>query len=185
MTDCPICFETLDFGGNNCMRTECGHEFHTSCVMMNIRHSNNFKCPYCRKAMAELAVAPERRIIEQVERDAAPRINQAELEYRRLNGAPGVPQEGEMAEILLNGVWIRGTVMISDEDRIVLRQEQRPNRHVAPNPVVHRSLCKRCGCKMKCGGASRRGQPGLVENCRSTNKKALAYDRKHPRPINA
>ena len=32
--------------------TECGHCFHTSCLMKNVAH-NGFSCPYCRDAMAE------------------------------------------------------------------------------------------------------------------------------------
>lgn len=62
MTDCPICFETLDFGGNNCMRTECGHGFHTSCLMMSLHQSNDFKCPYCRQKMVGQAPARARAV---------------------------------------------------------------------------------------------------------------------------
>jgi len=36
----------------NCITTECGHCFHTSCVMRNVAH-NGFGCPMCRTAMAE------------------------------------------------------------------------------------------------------------------------------------
>jgi hypothetical protein len=36
----------------NCVTTECGHKFHTSCLMKNVAF-NGFECPYCRTAMAE------------------------------------------------------------------------------------------------------------------------------------
>jgi hypothetical protein len=45
---CPICFETI--GEKNVIITECGHKFHTSCLMTNITH-NGFGCPYCRTLM--------------------------------------------------------------------------------------------------------------------------------------
>jgi len=49
--DCPICMEVINFN-KNCVITECGHSFHTSCLMKNIAH-NGFDCPYCRSVMAE------------------------------------------------------------------------------------------------------------------------------------
>ena len=49
--ECPICFENID-GKNNRTTTECGHCFHTSCLMKNITH-NGFNCPCCRSIMAE------------------------------------------------------------------------------------------------------------------------------------
>jgi hypothetical protein len=36
----------------NCVTTECGHKFHTSCLMRNVSF-NGFECPYCRTVMAE------------------------------------------------------------------------------------------------------------------------------------
>jgi hypothetical protein len=38
--------------------TECGHCFHTSCLMTNISH-NGFGCPYCRTVMAEESCSEE------------------------------------------------------------------------------------------------------------------------------
>lgn len=49
--DCPICFETLS-GNTNHINTQCGHQFHASCLMRNITH-NGFACPCCRTVMAE------------------------------------------------------------------------------------------------------------------------------------
>lgn len=51
MTDCPICMESIETG-KNCLTTECGHSFHTSCLMKSVAH-NGFGCPYCRTAMTE------------------------------------------------------------------------------------------------------------------------------------
>jgi hypothetical protein len=36
----------------NCVTTECGHCFHTNCLMQNVAH-NGFGCPYCRTKMAD------------------------------------------------------------------------------------------------------------------------------------
>jgi hypothetical protein len=36
----------------NRVTTECGHCFHTNCLMTSVAH-NGFGCPYCRTAMAE------------------------------------------------------------------------------------------------------------------------------------
>lgn len=49
--DCPICMEIIDFN-KNCVSTECGHCFHTNCLMTSVAH-NGFGCPYCRTTMAE------------------------------------------------------------------------------------------------------------------------------------
>ena len=39
-------------GEKNKVTTECGHCFHTSCLMTSVAH-NGFGCPYCRSAMAK------------------------------------------------------------------------------------------------------------------------------------
>lgn len=49
--NCPICLENID-GVKNKTTTDCGHSFHTSCIMKNVAH-NGFGCPYCRTVMAE------------------------------------------------------------------------------------------------------------------------------------
>jgi hypothetical protein len=47
--ECPICLETINTS-TNCATTECGHCFHTSCL---IKHSvlTNVACPMCRKEL--------------------------------------------------------------------------------------------------------------------------------------
>ena len=51
ITDCPICMDVIE-GNKNCVTTDCGHCFHTSCLMTSVAH-NGFGCPYCRTAMAQ------------------------------------------------------------------------------------------------------------------------------------
>jgi len=51
ITECPICMDMIDIS-KNCVTTECGHKFHTSCLMRNVSF-NGFECPYCRTVMAE------------------------------------------------------------------------------------------------------------------------------------
>ena len=48
--ECPICYEEI--GLKNNITTECGHQFHASCIMKNVT-LNGFGCPCCRTAMAE------------------------------------------------------------------------------------------------------------------------------------
>ena len=52
--ECPICMDEI-VNINNRVTTECGHCFHTNCLMTSVAH-NGFGCPYCRSKMAE---APE------------------------------------------------------------------------------------------------------------------------------
>jgi len=49
--ECSICMDTI-VGVTNKVTTECGHCFHTSCLMANVAH-NGFGCPNCRTEMAE------------------------------------------------------------------------------------------------------------------------------------
>lgn len=49
-SECPICFDIIH--ATNQTITECGHVFHTNCLMKNVFH-NGFGCPYCRTAMCE------------------------------------------------------------------------------------------------------------------------------------
>lgn len=55
-SDCPICMDELPVvGGSNRVVTECGHVFHTSCLLTNVSH-NGFGCPYCRASLAVSSV---------------------------------------------------------------------------------------------------------------------------------
>jgi len=63
--DCSICMEMVSFSpAINCLVTECGHTFHTSCLLNNVlrNRSNGFGCPYCRRYLVdERAAHTERR----------------------------------------------------------------------------------------------------------------------------
>ena len=50
--ECPICMENIDPVKNR-MTTECGHCFHSSCL---IKHSvlTNINCPMCRQDLADI-----------------------------------------------------------------------------------------------------------------------------------
>ena len=47
--ECPICMDCI-LDTKNRVTTECGHCFHTNCLMTSVAH-NGFGCPYCRTAM--------------------------------------------------------------------------------------------------------------------------------------
>lgn len=49
--ECCICMDDICQDTNR-VTTECGHIFHTSCLMKSVAH-NGFGCPYCRTKMAE------------------------------------------------------------------------------------------------------------------------------------
>lgn len=49
--ECSICFECMN-PVTNFVITECGHNFHTNCLMENISH-NGFACPCCRSLMTK------------------------------------------------------------------------------------------------------------------------------------
>ena len=51
VNECPICMDSIETT-RNCVTTECGHCFHTNCLMTSVAH-NGFGCPYCRTKMAE------------------------------------------------------------------------------------------------------------------------------------
>lgn len=50
--DCPICMEYIETNAKNCVVTNCGHTFHTKCLMTSVAH-NGFGCPYCRETMTD------------------------------------------------------------------------------------------------------------------------------------
>jgi len=51
IVECPICYDAIE-ELKNCVTTECGHQFHCSCLMKNSA-TNGFSCPMCRSTMAE------------------------------------------------------------------------------------------------------------------------------------
>ena len=49
--ECAICMDSI-ITPKNKVTTECGHTFHTNCLMANVA-CNGFGCPLCRTMMAE------------------------------------------------------------------------------------------------------------------------------------
>lgn len=49
--ECVICLECVN-PEKNCCVTDCGHKFHTNCLLKNCER-NNFNCPMCRHTMVE------------------------------------------------------------------------------------------------------------------------------------
>ena len=66
--DCPICMDCIESTSKNCVTTECGHCFHTNCLMTSVAH-NGFGCPYCRTAMAEEPEEDEETVWDDEEED--------------------------------------------------------------------------------------------------------------------
>ena len=48
--DCPICYELIPYN-INCVTTECGHSFHTTCLLKHTVY-NGYDCPCCRTLLA-------------------------------------------------------------------------------------------------------------------------------------
>jgi hypothetical protein len=57
MPDCPICYERIA-AAVNCVVTECGHLFHTSCLLTHTSY-NGYGCPCCRKQLANPVTSVE------------------------------------------------------------------------------------------------------------------------------
>jgi len=66
-SECPICMENIELN-KNCVTTECGHNFHTNCLMKNVAF-NGFGCPYCRFEMVEEISDSEDEDDDEEERD--------------------------------------------------------------------------------------------------------------------
>ena len=56
MEDCPICYEIIN-AQNNCATTECGHSFHTSCLLKHTAF-NGYGCPCCRTQLSDKPPSP-------------------------------------------------------------------------------------------------------------------------------
>lgn len=106
--DCPICMEVVDLSVN-CLVTECGHTFHTSCFLNNVLH-NGFGCPYCRRVLVDFGrdevVEMRRREIErqrneeQVDEEVDI-LNQGFYEDEEVEdqGAAAAPQQQDIENI--------------------------------------------------------------------------------------
>ena len=79
--ECPICMD--DIMETNCVVTECGHHFHTSCLMKNAAH-NGFGCPYCRAVLAEVPEEDESESSEEEEEEEEELYSDASLTSMRM-----------------------------------------------------------------------------------------------------
>ena len=92
--ECSICLEGIE-GDKNQVITDCGHCFHTNCLMKNVIH-NGFGCPYCRTVMAE-----------------EPVISDSESEWSEEN------EDEQYGDDSLNGIrWLFQRVEGEDMDEI-------------------------------------------------------------------
>jgi len=55
VVECSICLVSIDTNKNH-VTTECGHQFHTTCLLSNVAY-NGFGCPYCRSEMVDESVS--------------------------------------------------------------------------------------------------------------------------------
>ena len=208
MSDCPICFESINFKGNNFVKTECGHEFHSSCLMMSALHelrSNSggitgFKCPYCRQLMCQFeAPQPALQPELQPELQLAPEPEPRNGDIRRSPTATGPYRSGEIVErywqwtgwgaCMINkrqGMIYLSEVTIEVFNTICTRCQERghdmdkcfvENQRSRLYDLANPSWCKRCGCTRNCGIRRKPGQNAYAENCRSTNNRAVKYDK--------
>ncbi len=65
--DCPVCLNAVTYLVN-CATTNCGHKFHTSCLLKCVSHLG-FSCPYCRNNMANVEEHEEEEEEEEEEED--------------------------------------------------------------------------------------------------------------------
>ena len=79
--ECPICMD--DITETNSVVTECGHHFHTSCLMKNVAH-NGFGCPYCRSVLAEVPEEDESESSEEEEEEEEELYSDASLTSMRM-----------------------------------------------------------------------------------------------------
>jgi hypothetical protein len=81
--ECPICLDDI-FVTSNHVTTECGHTFHTSCLMKNVAH-RGFACPCCRTTMAEEPENDDNDVYHYSNRNQEDEDEDDEFEYDRFD----------------------------------------------------------------------------------------------------
>jgi hypothetical protein len=83
LDECPICMETIQPIKNR-ITTECGHCFHSSCL---IKHAvlTNLECPMCRTAMTDI---PENDSTDEDEEDYATTVDDSDEEEDSIEEPP-------------------------------------------------------------------------------------------------
>ena len=120
--DCPICMDTIE-GEKNKVITECGHCFHTSCLMKNVAH-NGFGCPYCRDVMAE-----------------EPADNNTDEEYDEFSFNEEEEEGPDYSDNVLRGArWLfqraEGEELDDDEDSVFEEEEEDEDEEQVDRPSV-------------------------------------------------
>ena len=95
VNECPICMDNIETQ-RNCVTTECGHCFHTNCLMTSVAH-NGFGCPYCRTKMAEEVAEEESEYDDESESEEYEQYDDYALRGLRLfnNNINGEEQDQE------------------------------------------------------------------------------------------
>ena len=127
--DCPVCLNAVTYLVN-CSTTNCGHKFHTSCLLKCVSHIG-FSCPYCRNNMAN-----ELREEQEVEPVPEP-VRQQGRQPVRYPGRPARPARHQAIQqpdepvvvkrMVFNGIRYlvaTRTCEVYDYDAYICNQEQ-------------------------------------------------------------
>lgn len=120
--DCPICMDAIEMT-KNFTTTECGHCFHTGCLMQSVAH-NGFGCPYCRTKMAEEPEADE----ESEWSEVTDEEEEEPFDDHALNGMRWLMMRSEGEEIPEDDV--------EEMDEELEEREEEPEVPAIPKPSV-------------------------------------------------
>ena len=126
--ECPICLDVIEFGSNKTI-TECGHCFHSACLIKHVLLTNS-ACPLCRKALADIdddetaslseySTDDDDDDDEEEEEDAIPQkrtITQIMCELKR----QGLTERHLVATLLscvFQDNWVERHIIMTDEDK--------------------------------------------------------------------
>lgn len=128
--ECAICLECIN-KNNDYVKTECGHEFHCSCLMKNTAH-NGYGCPYCRKVLAEETIDDDSENDEYDEENYDEYIDNIHLGFRMfMNNA--YEEEHTNEDIILYNVFKRENEEETKEieknkEEEIIKQEETDNK---------------------------------------------------------
>jgi hypothetical protein len=119
--ECPICMDEITEGKNK-VTTDCGHCFHTTCLMKNVAH-NGFSCPYCRDVMAE-----------------EPPDNNSDEEYDDFSFDEEEEGPDYSDNVLRGARWLfqraEGEELDDEEDSVLEEEEEEENNEQLDRPSV-------------------------------------------------
>jgi len=122
---CPICYENID-GEKNRVITECGHCFHTSCLMTHAA-VNGFGCPYCRERMTLSGIESSDNVEEQQIPDVVGDENYGLVEegHEDLPDARFMPTPVYMAHKVQEvGITMEDVIQLMMNEMMELRDER-------------------------------------------------------------